>query len=274
MKNLKNKVAVITGAGSGMGRELARVLAKEGTRLALNDWNEKNLKETLNLLPASTEVFHKAFDVSQKKEVYDFAQEVVGHFGQVDIVVNNAGITLETKKVSSIDYESFEKVINVNMWGVIYGSRAYLPHLATRAEASLVNISSIFGIVAQPLQGPYVAAKFAVRGFTETLRNELVKTNIAVTCVHPGGIKTNIVRNIETTNPKRLEKIAKSFDKIAQTSAEQAALKIMQAIQKKKRRLLIGRDALLLDFIARLFPSIYHLYIYRRYDVDKFSMED
>lgn len=273
MKSLKNKVAVVTGAGSGIGRALAQELAKEQVKLALVDWQAENLQTTIDQLPEGTPVLQRTFDVSDRQAVYDFAQDVVDHYGAVDIVINNAGMTLETKRMGAIDYEDFAKVIDVNLWGVIYGSRAYLPYLETRPEAALVNISSIFGIVAQPLQGPYVASKFAVRGFTETLRNELTKSPVSITCVHPGGIKTNIVRNIKSDKPERLARVAQSFDKVAKTTPEVAAQQIIRAIQRKKKRLLIGRDARILDTIARLFPSRYHEYIFRRYDMDKFSME-
>ena len=275
MKNINSKVAVITGAGSGIGRALSLALAKEGAKLALNDWNKNALEETLSLLPESTEAMGEAFDISDKKAVYDFAQQVASHFGQVDIVVNNAGIAHEQRKADAIQYDLYEKVIDVNLWGVIYGTRAFLPHLQLRPKGgTIVNISSIFGIVGQPLQAPYVISKFGVRGFTETLRNELVNSKVNITCVHPGGIKTNIINNIDTKHTGRRDKFAKAFEKMAKTTPEDAAQQIVQAIKKKKRRLLIGRDARMMDLAARWFPSIYDKMIYRGIDFDRFAAKD
>lgn len=273
MQQLKDKVAVITGAGSGIGRALALALAKKGSKLALNDWNGDSLAETVQLIGGLTEVQSATFDVGARDAVYGFAQNVQDHFGRVDIVVNNAGFTLEQKKIVDIDIEDYEKIMRVNVWGVIYGSKAFLPFLKEQSEASLVNISSIFGIVGQPLQGPYVASKFAVRGFTETLRNEMRKSPVTITCVHPGGIRTNIIRNIETDHQARLQKFANAFDKMAGTSAEDAASQIIAAIQGKKVRLLIGRDAKILDIAARILPKTYDKWIYRNFDIDRFSVK-
>ncbi len=274
MQTLKDKVAVITGAGSGIGRSLAIALAKEGTKLALNDWNDQALQATISMVDSQTEVIGKAYDVSDKSSVYAFAQSVADHFGQIDIVVNNAGIAIEQRKINRTDYDYYEKVLAVNLWGVIYGTKAYLPHLEIRPEASLVNISSIFGIVGQPLQAPYVISKFGVRGFTETLRNETRNTGLAITCVHPGGIKTNIVRNIEAKHEARHDKFTKAFDKMARTTPDSAAQQIVNAIKKKKSRLLIGSDAKGMDFLARLFPSWYDKIVYRKLDLDRLAVRD
>lgn len=271
MQELKDKVVVITGAGSGIGRALAVQLATRGARLALNDWNEAQLHKTRDLISQYSEVLTEAFDVGESSACFAFAQKVADHFGQIDVVVNNAGIALEQRKTLDIPMEDFEKTLRVNLWGVIYGTRAFLPFLKDRPEAALVNISSIFGVVGQPLQSAYVTSKFAVRGFTEVLRNELVDSSVAVTCVHPGGIRTNIIRNIETDQTARLEKFAQAFDKMARTSPEAAARQIITAIQKKKRRLLIGRDALIMDLLARLLPGLYDKIIYRNFDVERFS---
>jgi NAD(P)-dependent dehydrogenase (short-subunit alcohol dehydrogenase family) len=272
VKDFKNKVAVITGAGSGMGRELALQLAAAGAKVVLNDWREDTLGETIQMIESQGGIAEgKAFSVADRQEVYSFAQESVNRFGGVDIVINNAGISLLQQKIESTSYELFEKVININMWGVIYGSKAFLPFLRERPEAALVNVSSIFGIAAYPDQGAYVTAKFAVRGFTEVLRQELAKTSVAVTCVHPGGIRTNIVRNIETTQQARLEKFSDVFDRMAKTSAEDAAKRIIRGIQRKEKRVLIGNDAIFMDRISRLMPSTYEDTIWKKYDIEKFS---
>lgn len=270
MKNLYGKVAVITGAGSGIGRALALQMAAAGAKLALNDWNASALNDTLSML-GKAEAWGQSFDVANREAVYTFAEEVLNRFGQVDIVVNNAGITLEQRMLERTGYEDFERIVNVNMWGMIYGSKAFLPWLRQRPEAALVNVSSIFGVVGYPNQGAYVTAKFAIRGFTETLRVELAKSPVAVTCVHPGGIRTNIARNITSDNPKRVEKFAQVFEKMAITSAEEAARQIMEGIQKKKKRVVIGPDARRLDWFARLFPSAYERFVFKGYDVEKYS---
>ena len=272
MKNLKDKVAVITGAGSGIGRALALALAQEGALLALNDWNKEALEETIKQIPEG-QAMGESFDVADKKSVFDFALRVVDHYGKVNIVVNNAGIAHEQRRADAFQFDLYEKVLGVNLWGVIYGSKAFLPYLEQESESSLVNISSVFGIVGQPLQGPYVISKFAVRGFTETLRNELrnAKSQVSITCVHPGGIRTNIINNLDTKNTKRRDKFAKAFEKMAKTSADEAARQIVQAIKTKKVRLLIGRDAKMMDLAARLFPSSYDKYVYRGIDFKRFE---
>lgn len=271
MQKLNDKVVVITGAGSGIGRALAIQLATQGAKLALNDWNEAQLKDTRQLISQHSEVLTEAFDVGESSACFAFAQKVADHFGQIDVVINNAGVAHEQRKTLDLALEEFEKILQVNLWGVIYGTRAFLPFLKDRPEAALVNISSIFGVVGQPLQSAYVTSKFAVRGFTEVLRNELADSSVAITCVHPGGIKTNIIRNIESDQTARLEKFAQAFDKMAKTTPEEAARQIINAIQKKKRRLLIGRDALIMDILARLLPGLYDKIIYRNFDVERFS---
>lgn len=273
MQKLKDKVVVITGAGSGIGRALAIQLATQGAKLALNDWNGTHLGETRQLISQHSAVLTEVFDVGESSACFAFAQKVADHFGQIDVVINNAGVAHEQRKTLDLGMEEFEKILQVNLWGVIYGTRAFLPFLKDRPEAALVNISSIFGVVGQPLQSAYVTSKFAVRGFTEVLRNELVDSSVTVTCVHPGGIQTNIIRNIETDQTARLEKFAQAFDKMAKTTPEEAARQIISAIQKKKRRLLIGRDALIMDILARLLPGLYDKIIYRNFDVERFSFK-
>ena len=272
MKDFKNKVAVITGAGSGMGRELALQFTQRGAKVAINDWNEATLMETMAMVKAQGgEGIARRFDVSNKEAVYGFADEVVNHFGQVDIVINNAGISLPSKSIEFTEYEEFEKVIGINMCGVIYGSKAFLPHLKKRPEGVLMNTSSVFGIFGFPTQGPYCTAKFAVRGFTETLRLELETegvTNVQVCCIHPGGIKTGIVRNADHSKSdlteEEIRQGAKTFEEeLAKTTAADAAATIIKAIEQQKPKLLIGGDAKFMDFIVRLFPTKYHKILLR-----------
>ncbi len=269
MKNFKNKVAVITGAGSGMGRELAYQLADRGALIAINDWNESTLLDTADTVKKmGAKVLARHFDVSDRSAVEDFANEVVDHFGQVDIVINNAGYTLPAKSIEYTSYEDFEKLMGVNMWGVIYGSKAFLPHLKRRPEAVLMNTSSVFGLFGYPTQGPYCTAKFAVRGFTETLRLELEvegTTHVKVCCIHPGGIKTGIVENIDfsksTLTKEEIEETSKTFEELAPTTAAQAATQIITAIENQSPKLLIGKDAKWMDIITRLFPTKYHKFL-------------
>ncbi len=276
MKNFKDKVVVITGAGSGMGRELAIQFAEKGAKVAINDWNQDTLNETLSMVKEKGgEGIARRFDVSDKKAIYGFANEVVSYFGHVDVVINNAGFALPARSIEHTEYEDFEKMMGVNMWGVIYGSKAFLPHLKKRPEGVLMNTSSVFGIFGFPTQGPYCTAKFAVRGFTETLRQELEvegTKNVQVCCIHPGGIKTGIVTNIDhsksSLSKEEIEEGAKNFDDNAPTTAAEAAAQIIRAIEKRSPKLLIGRDAKMMDFITRLFPTKYGKYLLKNITIN------
>ncbi len=257
MKDLKNKVAVVTGAGSGIGKQLAHQLAKAGAELVLADVAQKNLEATVGELHGQTKITSHVVDVSQREQVYALAAAALKDHGQIDIVINNAGVAV-LQPLDQVSYEDFEWVMNVNFWGVVYGTLAFLPHLKVRPEASIVNISSVNGFVPFPTNGPYNCSKYAVYGFNETLHQELVDTNVVVTSVHPGGIKTNIVRNAKVhTTPGGNDKghITSRFDSVAQTSAEDAAKAILGAIQKKKKKLLIGLDAYAMDLAKRLAPE-------------------
>lgn len=282
MKNFQDKVVVITGAGSGMGRELALQFASKGAKVALNDWNHDKLQETLAMVKEKGGTgIARRFDVANKEAVYSFADEVVGYFGQVDVVINNAGIALPPKSLELTEYENFEKVVGINMWGVIYGTKAFLPHLKKRPEAAILNTSSVFGIMGYPTQGAYCTTKFAVRGFTESLRLELevegVK-NVQVCCIHPGGIKTGIVSNIDhsksgVSKEKRAE-MAKGFNEMAPTTAASAATQIIQAIERSKPKLLIGSDARFIDKVVRLLPTKYGKILLKRFNADPENMVD
>jgi len=264
MQILRDKTAVITGAASGIGRALALQLAEAGCRLALCDHNDAALNETRKMaIEKGAVVIAVPFDVSNREDMRNFATEVLQVFGSVDIVVNNAGLTLMQQSVEQLSAEDFQRVWEVNFMGVLHGCQTFLPHLRERPEAALVNVASIFSTAAYPYQGPYVASKFAVRGLTETLRQELAGTCVAVTVVMPGGIKTNIVNNIATTDIAAKEKFARRFDKSAPTTAEEAARCIIEGIRRKKQRVLIGKDAKIMDIIARIFPHRYEQVIKR-----------
>jgi len=272
MKNLNGKVAVITGAGSGMGKELAIQLAAKGAKVALNDWNGENLQATVDIVKKNGgTAISKRYDVSNQEAVYAFKDEVLNEFGQVDIVINNAGIALPSYNIEDVPYDEFEKLININFWGVVYGTKAYLPHLQTRPEAAVANTSSVFGIMGFPTQGPYCAAKFAVKGFTESLRLELAaqESKVRALSIHPGRIFTDIVRNVEhkpgTVTEAEKAEMARSFDEGGDgTTAADAAKQIIQAIQKEKPRLLIGKDARFIDRMVRLLPTKYAGIILKR----------
>lgn len=266
MKDFKNKVVVITGAGSGIGRELARQWAELGAILALNDHNDATLEATWAELPEAARGFRRAYDVSDQAATEAFATDVVETLGQVDVVVNNAGMTLPLLPAIRTEAKDYEKVLGVNLWGVIYGTLAFLPALQRQPESCLVNISSVFGLMGAAGQAPYAVSKFGVRGFTETIRVEMEGTGLQAVSVHPGGIKTNIARNIEQTDAAAHERFVKKFDEMAPTTAAVAASTIIKGIRKGKIRILIGSDARFIDRITRLLPSRYQNVLARRLD--------
>jgi len=260
MKNLKGKTAVVTGAASGIGRELAYCLAEKGCNLALSDVNEKGLAETVSNLPAKVRVTQDVLDVADRVAFYDYAERMIKAHDGVDIVINNAGVAV-TSTIEDLSYDDMEWIVNINLWGVVYGTKAFLPHLKTRAESHVVNISSVFGIVSLPEHGAYNMTKFAVKGFTESLRQEMAGTSVGVTCVHPGGIKTNIAkaaRHSENTKVNTSE-----FEKNFHTSAKSAAKQIVSAITGNKKRILVGLDAKAVDIVQRLLPKAYESIIGR-----------
>ena len=202
-------------------------------------------------------------DVSDRKAVYQYAEDTVATHGKVNLIMNNAGVGLG-ETVDNMSYENFEWLMNINFWGVVYGTKAFLPHIQQAGEGHIVNISSVFGIIGVPTQSAYNAAKFAVRGFTESLREELDIAGglVSATCVHPGGVKTNIARNsrmgdMGSMNMGDKEDIANMFEKIAMTTPETAARTILKGVRKNRRRVLVGGDAIMLDTTQRLMPTGY-----------------
>jgi len=264
MKDFNDKVAVVTGAGSGIGRALAQQLAAAGARLALSDINETGLRDTARDLGLGKDrLITEAFDVADRDAVYAFAERVAGHFGAVHLVINNAGVALGAT-VEDVSYEDFEWLMGINFWGVVYGTKAFLPHLKRAQEGHIVNVSSVFGLIGVPTQSAYNAAKFAVRGFTESLRQELEIEGGQVSCttVHPGGIKTNIARNARMADGmERItgdpEKARRDFEKMFRTTPEEAARTILKGVRGNKRRVLIGSDARAIDSMQRLMPTAY-----------------
>ncbi|MDF1763714.1 MAG: SDR family NAD(P)-dependent oxidoreductase [Oleibacter sp.] len=265
MKELKNKVAAITGAGSGIGRALAIELAKDGCHVALSDVNEAGLKETVALLASySVKATTSILDVSNKDAFYAWADQVVADHGKVNIIINNAGVAL-AGTVAELSIEDYEWIMNINFYGVLYGTKAFMPYLEQAGEGHIVNISSIFGLASQPLMSGYNASKFAVRGLTESLRQDLEMSNskVSCTCVHPGGIKTNIAQstrfndNASQVTGATAEESKKEFERAFINTPEKAAKTIVNGIKKNKRRVLIGPDAKLFDLMVRILPSAY-----------------
>ena len=258
MKQYNNDVAVITGSASGIGEALALKLVKQGCRVALADTDIAGL--TLlqkRIVDSGTECFIYELDVSDNLAVVNFAKQTYERFGRVDMLFNNAGVSL-IDSVENQTLEDFHWLMNINFWGVVHGTNAFLPYLKASDDAHIVNVSSLFGLLSLPLQSAYNASKFAVKGFTEALKMEMAGTTVSVHCVHPGGIKTNITNNakVSTTTVTKSEILAK-FNKQAKTSSEQAAELILEGIVKSKRRILVGGDAKLLDLISRWFPASY-----------------
>jgi NAD(P)-dependent dehydrogenase (short-subunit alcohol dehydrogenase family) len=258
MYALQDKIAVITGAGSGIGRALALQLARKGCRLALSDINPDALAETAAMLPQPP--FTRVLDVADRDAVFAFADAVKRECGGAHVIVNNAGVAL-SQTIEDMRFEDFEWLMGINFWGVVYGTKAFLPTLRAQDDGVIVNLSSIFGIIAVPTQGAYHSAKFAVRGFTETLRQELAGTGVSAICVHPGGIRTNIARSarhyVDSMGNTDAAKSAAQFDKIARTTADEAARVIVDGIERRRPRVLIGADAKLLDRIQRWAPVAY-----------------
>lgn len=259
MRDLRGKTAVVTGAASGIGRGLAINLAREGCSLALADVAETGLDETIHLIDTeSVKANAYRVDVSDRDRVYRFADEVMRDFGKVDIVINNAGVQLK-ESLEDVTYEDLDWLLGINLYGIIYGSKAFLPHLRKRPSANLVNVSSVQGFFTNPYSGPYCTSKFAVRGFTLTLAQELKDAQVTVSCVYPGGVRTNIVRNERFHKISRPEMSKEDetafFEKhVCWISADRAARIIIKGIKKNRARILVGPDAYFYDLISRLVP--------------------
>jgi butyryl-CoA dehydrogenase len=265
MKTFSGRVAAITGAGSGIGRALARELAGRGTHLALSDIDEVGLAETVQMCEGKgVKVTSQLVDVADRTAVYAWADQVVADHGKVNLVFNNAGVALGAT-IESMSYEDFEWLMDINFWGVVHGTKAFLPKLIDAGEGHVVNLSSVFGLLSIPSQSAYNAAKFGVRGFTDALRIELDVADNGVSCttIHPGGIKTNIARNgridpsVEAFTGVAPDTTGDDFDKVAMTTPEKAARQILKAVERNRRRALIGPDAKVLDVISRLPAAVY-----------------
>ena len=265
MENLSGRVAAITGTASGIGKATAILLAREGCSCAISDIKEEGLRETEQEIRAIGAPVHATvLDVADRDALYAWADHVYREFGKVNIIVNNAGVALGAY-IEDMTYEDLEWLLGINLFGMIYGTKAFLPYLKKADAGHIVNISSVCGFVATPTQSAYTTAKFAIKGFTECLRLELEldEADVSCTVVHPGGIQTNIARDarvsekiLEETGAKK-EDISRNFDRMAMTSPEKAAEKIVNGIKKNKHRVLIGPDAYFIDIFQRLLPVGY-----------------
>jgi NADP-dependent 3-hydroxy acid dehydrogenase YdfG len=260
MEGFAGKVAVVTGAGSGIGQALAIELARSGAKVAISDVNTEGLAQTAERLQAiGASVKSDRLDVTEREAFLAYADEVNEHFGKVNQIYNNAGIAY-TGDIEISQFKDIERVMDVDFWGVVNGTKAFLPHLIASGDGHVVNISSIFGLFSVPGQSAYNSAKFAVRGFTEALRQEMALAGhpVKVTTVHPGGIKTAIARNATAAEGVDVTELAEFFDKrLASTSPQRAARIILEAVRKNKARVLVGPDAKALDLIVRATGSGY-----------------
>jgi NADP-dependent 3-hydroxy acid dehydrogenase YdfG len=261
MKTLDGKVVVITGAGSGIGRALALNAADKGALLAVSDWNEAGLDETVELVKqaGAREIRADRLDVSDRQAFAAYAEGVKEHFGRVNVVVNNAGVS-HSGPVTEMEYADFDWIVGINFWGVVHGTREFLPHLIESGDGHLVNISSLFGLVSMPGQSTYNATKYAVRGFTEAVREDMIVAGhpVQVTCVHPGGIKTGIARNGRTTAGEDHTELARKFDtRLARMTPERAAEIIVDAVLANRPRVLVGADAHAIHWIGKLLGARY-----------------
>lgn len=257
MQTIKGSVAVITGAASGIGRALAQNLAARGAQLALADLNSVGLEETRRLLGSAVARTYMV-DVSKASAVEEFSRQVERDFGRASLLVNNAGVAL-MGHFNEVSLEDMEWLMQINFWGVVYGCRFFLPLLEREPDAHIVNLSSVFGLIGPPGQTAYSASKFAVRGFSESLREELSLTGaVKVTSVHPAGIATPIAHSARAghgVTPEARNEAEELFKKVATIPPEEAAQIIVKGILANKNRVLIGRDAYGIDRIARLFPA-------------------
>ncbi|KRF36909.1 SDR family NAD(P)-dependent oxidoreductase [Nocardioides sp. Soil805] len=259
-RTLRDKVVAITGAGGGMGREMALLAARRGGLLAISDWDADALAGTVDLVKTlGAEVRSDVLDVSDRAAMAQWADDVVGQLGRVDVLVNNAGVSM-SGDFEDMSYEEFDWILGVNLLGVVNGTKEFLPHLIASGDGVLVNISSLFGLISMPGQSAYNATKYAVRGFTEALREEMIVNDhpVSVTCVHPGGIRTGIARNGRTTAGEDHDRLAALFDtKLAKMPADKAARIILDGALAGRARVLVGADAHVMHHFAKLTGSRY-----------------
>ena len=273
MRIFKGKVAAITGAASGMGRSLAVELARRGCALALSDRNETGLQETAALCAThAVKVTTQTLDVSDRAAVFEWARVSNAAHGKINLIFNNAGVA-HTASAATATIEDFEWIMGINFWGVVHGTQAFLPYLRASGEGHVINLSSLFGLMAMPTQSTYNASKFAVRGYTEALRMELEleAAPVSATSVHPGGVATNIVNSsridkqiVDATGQDEETHRRRANRLINVTTPDDAALQILAGVEKNARRVLVGKDAWVMDKLIRLLGSAYQVLVLRR----------
>jgi len=285
MSFLSSGVAVVTGAGSGIGRALAQQLSAAGSALALADMDEATLLQTAQSLEKNSAlratkkgravdaaakngplITAHVVDVAKEESVKAFAADVHTRHGRVTLLINNVGVALHGN-FEEISLDDLRWLMDINFWGAVYGVKYFLPMLKREPRAHIVNLSSLFGIIAPPGQAAYSASKFAVRGFTEALRHELEDSNVAVSCVHPGGIRSSIARHARlgaAASPARREESLARFEQLARTSPEKAAAAILRGVERREARILVGIDAHQIDFLQRLRPANYWKFLARK----------
>jgi NAD(P)-dependent dehydrogenase (short-subunit alcohol dehydrogenase family) len=264
MRDFNGKVAAITGAGSGIGRALALELAGRGARLALSDVDSAGVEETVaEVAGRGGTAQGYTLDVSNRQAVFAHAEEVASDLGKVNLIFNNAGVAMHNP-ILETPIEDIEWLMGINYWGVVYGTKAFLPHLIASGDGYVVNVSSVFGLIAVPGQAAYNSAKFAVRGFTEALRQEMLMsgTPVGVSCVHPGGVKTSIARSAHLPGRDPVES-AKQFEKTARTTPERAARTILRGVERNRAKILVGPDAYAIDVMGRALGSRYQAIVTR-----------
>lgn len=268
MNRFKDKVAVVTGAGSGLGRALALALADRGAKLALSDIDAQSLAETAELARArGAQVHTQQFDVSDKAAMNAYAEAVREHFSVVHQLYSNAGILLGSRQLLDMRENHIERIVQVNLWGVIWGTRAFLPHLIASGDGTIVTMSSLNGLMGQPGLSIYCATKFAIRGFTEAVRCEVLKNGypVQVTVVHPGGINTNIARaaipdDADLSEEERVEARERAevyYKKFLKMPAEEAVEQILKGVERGRSRIVVTSGAHFIDRLVRLFPQSY-----------------
>lgn len=260
MSAVKDSLFIVTGAGSGIGRALAIQAVNEGAMVIATDVNEKGLDETIALTNHQAQKY--LLDVSKPQQIENFARDIIKqYFHHRIILVNNAGVAIHSGNFAETPLDDFEWLLSINLWGVIRMTKAFLPHMVKQNQGHIINVSSVFGIVGLPHQSAYATAKFGVKGFSDVLKIELIRSNVKVSSVHPGGINTNIARSSKISEGQNIEQAKKQiaeFQKALKMSPERAAEIIIAGIKNDKARILVGSDAKLMDWIARVFPNTYH----------------
>lgn len=269
MKNLKGKHVAITGVGSGIGHALAIALAKEGCNLSMNDIDGARLQSVIaecKQINPNIQTHHEIFDVSVQEDMNRWAQASISSLGQIDLVINNAGVALGMVRVEELSKENFDWIMGINFWGMVYGTQAFLPHLRSRPESAIVNISSLFGLVGIAYQAAYCTTKFAIRGFTESLRMEMIKDapHLNIHTVHPGGVATNIANDSRQIDGLSELGDPEETNSMLTLPPAKAADIIIDHIKRKKSRVIVGSDAKQGQLIQRIWPEKYTKMIWKQ----------